>query len=44
MSRIGAVYFAPNKALRLFADITKGGELYELYAFSNACREELRSA
>jgi hypothetical protein len=42
MSRIGAVYFAPNKELRLFADITKAGELDQLYAFSQACREELR--
>jgi hypothetical protein len=42
MSRIGAVYFAPNKELRLFADITKAGELDQLYAFSEACREELR--
>jgi len=44
MSRIGAVYFAPNKELQLLADITKAGELDPLYAFSNACREELRFA
>ena len=42
MSRIGAAYFAPNKELRLFADITTGGELDPLYAFSTACRNELR--
>jgi hypothetical protein len=31
-----------NKELRLFADITPSGELDPLYAFSNACREELK--
>lgn len=41
MSRIGAVYFEPNKDLRLFADITRAGELDPLCAFSQACREEL---
>lgn len=43
MTRIGAAYFAPNKELRLFADIAKAGELDPLYAFSTACREELSS-
>lgn len=42
MNRIGAAYFAPNKELRLFADITRKGELDPLCAFSEACREELR--
>lgn len=42
MDRIGAAYFAPNKELRLFADITRGGELDPLFGFSQACREELR--
>ena len=42
MNRIGAAYFAPNKELRLFADITREGELDPLCAFSEACREELR--
>ena len=42
MNQIGAAYFAPNKELRLFADITRKGELDPLYAFSEACREELR--
>ena len=42
MNQIGATYFAPNKELRLFADITPSGELDPLYAFSNACREELK--
>lgn len=42
MSRIGATYFAPNKELRLFADITRAGELDPLFEFSEACREELR--
>jgi hypothetical protein len=44
MHRIGAVYFAPNKELRLFADIINAGELDPLYGFSKACREELRFA
>lgn len=42
MNQIGATYFAQNKELRLFADITPSGELDPLYAFSNACREELK--
>ena len=42
MNQIGAAYFAPNKELRLFADITKAGELDPLCAFSNACGEELK--
>ena len=42
MHQIGATYFAPNKELRLFADITPSGELDPLYGFSNACREELK--
>ncbi|WP_159996866.1 hypothetical protein [Roseomonas sp. 18066] len=41
MNRIGATYFEPNKELRLFADITSAGELDPLYAFSQACRDEL---
>ena len=41
MNRIGAAYFAPNKELRLFGDIARGGELDPLYGFSCACREEL---
>ena len=44
MNRIGAAYFAPNKELRLFADIAKEGELDPLCSFSDACREELRLA
>ena len=42
MSRIGVTYFAPNKELRLFADITRAGELDPLYAFSQACHAELQ--
>ena len=42
MNQIGAAYFAPNKELRMFGDITRGGELDPLFAFSNACREELK--
>jgi hypothetical protein len=42
MSQIGAAYFAPNKDLRLFADIAQEGEKDPLFAFSNACREELQ--
>ena len=42
MNQIGATYFAPNKELRLFADITPSGELDPLYAFSNVCREEFK--
>jgi hypothetical protein len=42
MNQIGAAYFAPNKELRLFADITAAGELDPLLDFSNACREELK--
>ena len=42
MNQIGATYFAPNKELRQFADITPGGELDPLYAFSTVCREELK--
>jgi hypothetical protein len=42
MSQIGAAYFAPNKDLRLFADIAREGEKDPLFAFSNACREELQ--
>jgi hypothetical protein len=41
MNHIGAAYFAPNKELRVFADFAGGGELDPLWAFSNACREEL---
>lgn len=42
MNQIGATYFVPNKELRQFADITPGGELDPLYAFSTVCREELK--
>jgi UTP:GlnB (protein PII) uridylyltransferase len=42
MTRIGATYFAPNKELRLFADIARAGELDPLYDFSQACCEELQ--
>lgn len=42
MRRIGAVYCAPNKDLRSFADIATAGELDPLYAFSQACRDELK--
>ena len=41
MSHIGAAYFAPNKELQLFANITTEGELDPLCAFSTACRDEL---
>ncbi|MDO9711916.1 hypothetical protein [Paracraurococcus lichenis] len=41
MDRIGAAYFAPNKALRLFSGFTREGELDPLCAFGAACREEL---
>jgi hypothetical protein len=41
MNRIGAAYFEPNKELRLFANITRAGELDPLCAFSQACRDEL---
>ncbi len=44
MNQIGAAYFAPNKELRLFADIIRAGELDPLYGFSSACREELKLA
>ena len=43
MRQIGAAYFAPNKDLALFADIARAGELDPLCAFSEACRDELRS-
>ena len=41
MRQIGATYFAPNKELKLFAEIAPEGELDPLFAFSKACREEL---
>jgi hypothetical protein len=44
VNRICAANFAPNKELRLFADIAKGAELDPLCAFSDACREELKLA
>ena len=44
MHRIGATYFAPNKDVRLFADIVRNGELDPLYGFSSACRTELQLA
>jgi len=44
MNRIGAAYFAPNKELRLFGDITRAGELDPLFTFSQACRAELKLA
>ena len=34
----------PAKLVRLFADITAAGELDPLFAFSNACRQELKLA
>jgi hypothetical protein len=43
MRQIGAMYIAPNKELRLFADSVRAGELDPLCAFSDACRDELRS-
>lgn len=42
MRQIGATYFAPNKDVRLFVEIAPQGELDPLFAFSKACREELR--
>ena len=44
MNRIGAAYFAPNKELHLFGDITRAGELDPLFTFSQACRAELKLA
>jgi hypothetical protein len=44
LNLIGATYFAPNKDLRVFAEIAREGELDPLFAFSNACREELQLA
>ena len=44
MNQIGAAYFAPNKELRLFGDITRAGELDPLFTFSRACRAELKLA
>lgn len=41
LHRIGAAYFAPNRALRDFSNITHAGELDPLAAFSEACRQEL---
>jgi hypothetical protein len=41
MRQIGATYFAPNKDVRLFAEIAPQGDLDPLFAFSKACREEL---
>jgi hypothetical protein len=41
VTQIGTAYFAPNKELRLFANMAKESELDLLFAFSNACREEL---
>jgi hypothetical protein len=43
MREIGAAYFAPNKDVRLFAEIAPAGELDPLFAFSEACRQELRT-
>jgi len=42
--KVGATYFAPNKDVRLFAEIAPAGELDPLFAFSKACREELQIA
>jgi hypothetical protein len=39
--QIGTAYFAPNKDLRVLANLAKGDELDLLFAFSNACRAEL---
>lgn len=44
MTAIGAAYFAPNKELREFAHIASNGELDPLFAFSQACRDELGRA
>jgi hypothetical protein len=44
MSQIGATYFAPNKDVRMFAEIAPQGELDPLFAFSKACRDELQIA
>jgi len=44
MSQIGATYFAPNKDVRMFAEIAPQGELDPLFAFSKACRDELHIA
>ena len=44
MTQIGATYFEPNKDVRLFAEIAPAGELDPLFAFSKACREELKIA
>lgn len=44
MTQIGATYFEPNKDVRLFAEIAPGGDLDPLFAFSKACREELKIA
>ena len=41
VTQIGAAYFAPNKDLRLLANLAAGAELDLLFAFSSACREEL---
>lgn len=42
INRIGATYFAPNKQLREFANITRSSELDPLCDFSRACRDELQ--
>ncbi len=44
MNRIGAAYFAPNKELHLFGDVTRACELDPLFTFSQACRAELKLA
>lgn len=44
MTEIGATYFAPNKDVRLFAEIAPAGDLDPLFAFSKACRDELKIA
>jgi hypothetical protein len=44
MTQIGATYFAPNKDVRLFAEIAPAGDLDPLFAFSKACRDELQIA
>jgi hypothetical protein len=41
LNQIGAAYFAPNKELRDFSNITHAGELDPLAGFSEACREEM---
>jgi hypothetical protein len=41
LNRIGAAYFAPNREIHDFSNITHYGELDPLAAFSEACRDEM---